>query len=390
MLEQAKKKKFLMISFVISILYALHFAIPLYAASTFLAKYIDTSYIGLVYAFAALVSLLLSTYIGKFIKKYHSYKSSIYILSGGIVSTACLSFVDNVYLVIILFSLHLIFVTLFLTIINFFIEEFEDARTTGETRGIFLTLLNSGILFSALFAGQILSLYSYTTLWLASAACLIPIIFLIRHNYEHIKDPKFKNPNIIPAIIYVMRDKNLFAVFLSIITLECFFITMAIYAPSVLKNNLDINIETYLSVILPFALIPFVIFPYQLGIIADKKYGEKEMLLIGLVMLVIISIIFPNITNMNLFLIAVFLFISRIGAALIESMCTIYFYKKVKAENISVIALFSSTRVIAWIIIPTISSLILSLGLSINYVFYTLAILFAYSVYKAKDLVDTR
>ena len=133
-----------------------------------------------------------------------------------------------------------------------------------------------------------------------------------------------------------------------------------------------------------------MIFPYQLGVIADKKYGEKEMLLIGLAMLIIVNIIFPNIDSIGLFTIAVFLFISRIGAALIESMGTIYFYKKVKADNISIIALFSSTRVIAYIIMPLISSVILSLGLSISYIFYFLSVLFAYSAYKAKDLIDTK
>ena len=390
MLDQAKKKKFLMISFVISVLYALHFAIPLYAASTFLGKFIDTKYVGLIYSFAAVLTFLSTIYIGKIIKRYHSYKTSLYILITGIVATSCLAFATNVYIVVFLFCINMICSFLFLTILNFFVEEFEDARTTGETRGIFLTLLNAGILFSALFAGQILSLYSYTILWLVSAACLIPVIFLIRHNYEHVKDPKFKNPNMMLAINNIKRDKNLFAVFLSILILECFFITMAIYAPGVLKNNLNISIETYLSVILPFALIPFVIFPYQLGVIADKKYGEKEMLLIGLAMLIIVNIIFPNIDSIGLFTIAVFLFISRIGAALIESMGTIYFYKKVKADNISIIALFSSTRVIAYIIMPLISSVILSLGLSISYIFYFLSVLFAYSAYKAKDLIDTK
>jgi hypothetical protein len=194
----------------------------------------------------------------------------------------------------------------------------------------------------------------------------------------------------LPAIKQIIKDKDIFAIFVSIMTLECFFVTMAIYAPSVLKNNLDIGIETYLSVILPFALIPFVVFPYQLGVIADKKYGEKEMLLIGLFILIIINIVFPNINDVKIFTVAAFLFLARIGAAMIESMCTIYFYKKVKAENISMISLFSSTRVLSYLVMPLISSIVLSLGLSISYIFYVLTILFAYSIYKVKDLVDTK
>jgi predicted MFS family arabinose efflux permease len=371
-------------------LYALHFAIPLYATSTFLEQYIPTAYIGTLYSVSALMTLVLVIYMGKIVKKYHSYKTSMYILSLGILSTVGLAFSQNPYLISSLFFINMVCSFLFLTIINFFIEEFEDPTATGETRGIFLTLINSGILLSALFAGQILSLYSYNVLWLVSASCLVPIFFLIKHNYAHIKDAKIKNPNMLPAIKQIIKDKDIFAIFVSIMTLECFFVTMAIYAPSVLKNNLDIGIETYLSVILPFALIPFVVFPYQLGVIADKKYGEKEMLLIGLFILIIINIVFPNINDVKIFTVAAFLFLARIGAAMIESMCTIYFYKKVKAENISMISLFSSTRVLSYLVMPLISSIVLSLGLSISYIFYVLTILFAYSIYKVKDLVDTK
>jgi MFS family permease len=368
----------------------MHFAIPLYAASTFLSKYVETSSVGLIYSLMGILSLIFTFYLGRFVKIHHSYNTAMMILITGFISTISLSFLEDKVLIITAFIISNICSFLFFSVLNLFIEEFDTDGKTGETRGIFLTLLNSGILFSALFAGQILSISSFSVLWIVSACCLIPIMFLIKHNYANVRDPKFKNPNMFLAIKHMTRDKNLFAVFVSILVLECFFVSMAIYAPTVLQNNLNINIDRYLSVILPFALIPFVIFPYQLGIIADKKYGEKEMLLTGISILIMISLIFPNITNMNIFLIAIFLFISRVGAALVESMCTIYFYKKVKADDISIIALFSSTRVIAYIFMPLISSIILSSGLSITYVFYALAIFFLYSVYKAKDLVDTK
>ncbi len=390
MLDKNKKKHLLMISFIISILYALHFAIPLYVTSTYLANFIETSYIGVVYSFMGLFSFLLSVYLGRFVKKYHSYNTSLLILLTGFVSTLSLSFLTETWMVILAFVISNTCSFLFFSILNFFIEEFDSDGKTGETRGIFLTLMNVGILFAALSAGQILSLYSFSVLWIVSASCLIPILFLIKQNYAHIPDPNFRNPSMLSAVKHVMHNKNLFAVFLAVLAMECFFVTMAIYAPTVLNNNLNISLETYLSFILPFALIPFVIFPYQLGIIADKKYGEKEMLIIGVVMLILISIIFPNINNVSLFTVAIFLFISRIGASLVESMCTIYFYKKVNAGEISIIALFSSVRVIAYIIMPLISSIILSFSLPIAYIFYFLSLMFIYSLYKLRNLVDTK
>ncbi len=390
MLDKNKKKHLLMISFIISILYALHFAIPLYVTSTYLANFIQTSYIGIVYSFMGLFSFLLSMYLGRFVKKYHSYNTSLLILLIGFVSTLSLSFLTETWMIVVAFVLSNTCSFLFFSILNFFIEEFDSDGETGETRGIFLTLMNVGILFAALSAGQILSLYSFSVLWTISAACLIPIMFLIRHNYAHIPDPKFRNPSMLSAVKHVMHNKNIFAVFLALLSLECFFVTMSIYAPTVLKNNLDISLETYLSFILPFALIPFVVFPYQLGVIADKRYGEKEMLVIGIIMLIIIGIVFPNISNVSMLTVALFLFISRIAASLVESMCTIYFYKKVNAGEISIIALFSSIRVIAYIIMPLFSSVILYSGLSIAYIFYFLALMMIYSLYKLKNLVDTK
>jgi pyrroline-5-carboxylate reductase len=107
-------------------------------------------------------------------------------------------------------------------------------------------------------------------------------------------------------------------------------------------------------------------------------------------MLIIIGIVFPNISNVSMLTVALFLFISRIAASLVESMCTIYFYKKVNAGEISIIALFSSIRVIAYIIMPLFSSVILYSGLSIAYIFYFLALMMIYSLYKLKNLVDTK
>ena len=95
-------------------------------------------------------------------------------------------------------------------------------------------------------------------------------------------------------------------------------------------------------------------------------------------------------TNLNLFTVAIFLFISRAGASLIETMCEVYFYKKVTASQISTITLFSQIRLMSYLIMPLISSIILILSIPISYVFYILGFIFIYALHKVRFLIDTK
>jgi MFS family permease len=88
------------------------------------------------------------------------------------------------------------------------------------------------------------------------------------------------------------------------------------------------------------------------GILSDRKIGEKEFLITGLIIMFIATLFIPMI-NTPLFLTwALVLFATRIGASLVEVSSESYFFKQVKEEDTGLISLFRLTRPLAYVISP--------------------------------------
>ena len=296
----------------------------------------------------------------------------------------------NKYIIILGVILHLIFSALLGFIINIFIEEFSDNENKGRIRGVFLTLFNTGILISPLIAGQILNVtkYNFKIVYLISAVFLIPMILLIREYYKNISDPVFRKINILGSIKSILKNKDVSGIMLAMLLLESFYSLMIIYMPIYIITYTNLNLSEYVGVILPFALIPFVLIPYETGILADQKIGEKELLFSGFFILILSIIIIFNSTNSNLVFWSLVLALSRVGASLIETMVFTYFFKKVKTTEISTITIFSNLRTISYVITGLLSGLIMYFTSDIKIIFYifiTIIIISLFKIYKIKD-----
>src|SRR3972149_2289795 len=101
-------------------------------------------------------------------------------------------------------------------------------------------------------------------------------------------------------------------------------------------------------------LLPFVIVQYPLGKLADK-IGEKELLNIGIIVMSFATLAIPFLGSANFFLWAGVLFLTRVGAAMVEAMTEIYFFKKINTEDSEVISFFRNTYPVAFIFAPLIA-----------------------------------
>jgi MFS family permease len=385
-----EKKKLLVVGFVVTLLYSLHLAIPLYINSTLLAKYFLKENINLIYILSGIFSLFFAIYISKFVKKYHNYNTTLAIMLVDFVFTLLLGLSQNIYVVGFSFIITAITISALYITLNLFIEEFSDHRDEGVVRGIFLTLLNTGILLSPLIAASALANIGFSGIYIVSAIMLIPMSILIRHYYKNVSEPKYKNISFRKGIVETLRDKNIFGVMSAMFALECFYLTLVIYLPLFLLQNTNISMTTYLGVIMPFVLIPFVILPYQMGMLADKKTGEKEFLLLGLGIISICLFLIPFIDSNSIFLWGGILFISRVGAAILETMIFTYFFKKTEKGDAGLVALFGNMRTIATIAVPIVGAILLYLSGKIDYVFIAVALFVACSIIPASKIIDTK
>jgi len=344
------KNKLLLATLLMTVLYALHYGIPLYATSTYLHMYFGSSTISILYVIASIITLLASIHIAKYIKRFHTYQFTLGLVIAEIITTIAFATTTNPLFIGLFFVTHFCLQVLLYICINIFIETFSNHKETGSIRGIFLALLNMGILISPVLAGAILSISSFQALYIVASCILIPFIFFLHRYMSHIEEPAYHSLDMVKAAKRAWKNPDLRGALIAALILECFYSVMIIYSPIYL-TSLGIPLTVYLATILPFALLPFVVLPYELGYLADTKIGEKELLILGLIIVAISLFLIVIIRSPDILLWTAVLVVSRIGASFVETMTFTYYFKKIEAEDASLTALFSNMRTLAVVVI---------------------------------------
>lgn len=343
------KNRLLIVTYLMTFLYALHYAIPVYATSSYLHKFFSSSIVSAAYLVGSIFALFLSVHIAKSIKKYHTYRFTMGVTLLEILVVVLFGVVENAYLLLPLFVIHFALQALLFVSLNVFMESFSAHANVGSIRGLFLAVFHVGILISPVIGGYVLSVSTFAVLYILAALVLIPYLFLVHHYLGHIKDPAYHTIDLFDALRKTFKNKNLRAAVTAKFLVECFYAVMVIYSPVYLAT-LGIPLTTYLGFIIPVALIPLVILPYELGYLADTKYGEKEMMLIGLLTLTVTAFVCVLLTTSNVLIWALVLLISRIGASLVDTMAYTYYFKKIGPEDSSFTALFTNMTSMAVVV----------------------------------------
>jgi MFS family permease len=384
------KNKLLIVSYLLTLLYALHYGIPLYASSSYMHQFYGSSTVSFLYMLGSIAALLGSMSIAKYIRKFHTYGFTMGLVVAEIIVTIAFGVTENPYLIGPFFIIHFLLQTLLYICLNVFIESFSKHAETGSIRGLFLTLLNIGILISPIIAGAILSIASFPMLYIIASCMLIPFLFLVRIYLYHIEEPAYESVDMLQALRMAWHNKNIRAALIAEFVVQCFYAVMIIYSPIYLAT-IGIGLPVYLTLILPFALIPLVVLPYELGYLADTKYGEKELMVGGLLIIAVTTFLCVVVTSSNPAVWIVILIGSRVGAACVETMAFAYYFKKVGPEDASLTALFSNTLSFATIAVG-------ALGIAIGpflverpqLMFLVLGIVVLWSISYVLPMKDTR
>jgi MFS family permease len=204
------------------------------------------------------------------------------------------------------------------------------------------------------------------------------------------REPAYHQINLIEAATKAFSNKNLRAAVIGELVVQAFYATMVIYSPLYL-TAIGIPLTSYMMVILPLALIPLVVLPYELGYLADKKFGEKEMLIIGLLILTVTTFLFVVISTKALWVWVLLLLCSRIGASFVETMSFTYYFKKVGVEDPSLTALFINMQGMGTLLVGTIGVIIAPfLGDRPQLMFVVLGCAILWSISYVLPMKDTR
>ena len=370
-------------------IFAISDALLAYGQSTYLNQYFGLQLVGLIFFLAYFFTFIITNLYPNLIAKYSNFKTAI--LSIVLRLVCFIIFIINASPLSVGLAFIIFIASLILTFINLdiFLEAFTKNATTGVTRGVYFTIYNLGWLVSPFLAGEILFYYSFNLLFylcLILNLVLLIILYVRFKNFgNHYAKKQFKIYN---TLAHILKNRDLRKIFTVSFLLQLFYAVEVVYGPIYLNQNIGLNWEQ-IGIIFTFMLIPFVIFQYPAGYLADKYWGEKEILFVGMILMAASSIIMGYFTSLNLIMWAIILFLGRTGASLVEIMRETYFFKKVDVENIDVINSFRSTIPLAYLIAP-IMAVFLTYYSQFNYLFIILGIILIFGLWPILTLRDTK
>jgi len=369
--------------------YAIHYAITLYIESSFLSKFVPTGSVGLIFTSAAIMSIVMLFNLPPLLRRFGNYKLLLTAATIEATSLFLLAVLPIQEAVILFFITHLVFLNIIYFSLTIFLESFSNDETTGNSRGIFLSILSTAILAGPLIAGSLLNNGSYQKIFALSGLLILPVLFIIGKHLRDFTDHNYAGISFIETFTSIIREKNLRHVFIVQFLLQFFYGIMIIYTPIYLHTELGIPMSKILGVIMPIALLPFVIFPYIIGNLADKKYGEKEMMFIGFLILGIATASLTFIESNVVLVWAFALFLTRIGATFVETMAETYFFKQIDASGTHIISFFRNMNSFSYLISPVIASAFLSI-FDYRFIFLGLGVLMLVGLRYSFILKDTK
>lgn len=374
---------------VIGFIYTLHIVLPMYSNSSFLSLFADERTVGLIYMAGAVVSILaylISPYI---IRRFGNYATSIALiiiqigLFWGIISS------DSGVAIAIFFILQAAVVSLIGLSLDIFLEAYTDGHHVGTVRGLYTTVLNASWLIGPLLGGMLINgSDNYRDTYIAALAMLFPLLYLIHRNFPRFKDPNYMHLSPWQLIKHISTNKNWVKLFGANIILQTFYAWMVIYSPIYLHNTVGFSWEE-IGVILTIMLIPFPLIQYELGKLADKKYGEKEIMAIGFFVIGVSTVGLSLITSTSLLVWALMLFMTRMGAAAVEIMMEVYFFKTVPTRDTATLGMFRITRPVSNFIAPLITGASLLFTTHGN-IFVVIGVIALLGLYPALTIKDTK
>ena len=135
-------------------------------------------------------------------------------------------------------------------------------------------------------------------------------------------------------------------------------------------------------------LLPFALIQYPLGRLADLKYGEKEMMAAGFIIMGLSTMALPLFSVKSVAVWAFALLITRIGAATVEIMIETYFFKTVSPRDSAVLGSFRITRPLSYFIAPIITLFGLYITTAPN-IFLIVGMIALIGLYPALTIKDT-
>lgn len=324
-------------------------ALLTYIGSTYFKEVIQSDNVSIFYIISFVIILAGLFKLNRIIEGFGRARTLMTLVAVQIGVLFALQFVAVSWMGAILFMAYYIFYAIIMVVFDIILEAYSTDGKTGRVRGAYLSVWNFGFLIGPLLSVYLLENFGFDMIFMVSMF-LYMIIFLVvfvalNDIQGHVEKKNLSTKNTFHTF---KKNKNLINIYWSAFTLRFFYAVMTIYMPLYLR---DIGLSWGdIGIIFSIMLVPFIFIQYPAGVLADRKFGEKEMLFIGSCIIIVTLVLMYYVREPIFMFWVIVLFVSRIGAALVEAMQDSYFYKQVSESDISVINFFRSTRAVAYVV----------------------------------------
>ena len=374
--------------YILGFLFALHATLPIYINSSFLSLISPEKFVGIIYSIGSIATILTFFIIPSILRKFGGYQVAISFILLDLLSLISLAFLKSHLLLIFFFIINLVTIAIIGFIIDLFLENSSSDSKTGKIRGVFLTSVNIAWIISPLIVSFVLTDSDYSKIYIGSAALLLPALFIVKHNLKNFKNKSYDKIPVIITIKGIWNNKDIRNIFMVSFLMQFFFAWMVIYTPLYLHNQIGFD-WGQIGILFSVMLLPYVLTELPLGKIADDKLGEKEIMSVGFIIMAISTGIISFMSNNNFFLWMAILFITRVGASMVEVMSETYFFKKIDISQMPTVSIFRTAKPFAYIIAP-ITATILLYFIEFKLIFVILGFLMFYGLKFSLALKDTR
>lgn len=369
-------------------LFSVSIALVSYINSSLLEIYVGKGYIGIVYIVASVITILGLLEMPKILTRFGNRQATFISCSLTFLSLGLLAFGNNIFIILPAFILYFVSVGLVIASLDVFIEDFSKNSSIGTLRGFYLMVISLAWVIAQLISGSIISKSSFLGIYLLGAGFMALVMIIFVFFLHDFKDPEYKKISIPKTIKSFIQNKNISHIYVSSLVLQFFYAWMVIYTPIYLHEYIGFG-WNQIGIIFSIMLLPFVILDFPLGKLSDK-IGEKKMLLVGFSIITLSTLIIPFIREPALWIWALVLFVTRVGAATVETMNESYFFKIIREEDADEISFFRNAPSVSYIIAPLIATPVLFLIPSFKYLFFILGAIMLTGLWISIRLKDVK
>ncbi len=340
-----------------------HFFLVIYIITPYLATFMPGSATGLVVSFGAIITLSIFPWMPKLVRKYGTRHLAIYFGLAQIGLLGILAVGPAPLATVILVALACATSPLISYQMDLLLEAtVAKEEATGRIRTLFLTAGNIALVFAPLAIGVLLgTTEAYWRVFAVAALTLIPfVLFMSLRPLPHGTGTTLIS--FAEALQCLLKDKDTRATITAHATLQFFYHLAPLYIPLYLHSVLGIP-WSQLGWMLMIMLLPFVLLEYPAGWLADRKWGDKEIMVVGFILTGLSFAALALVTSdTTILVILAIITLTRVGASIVEATSEGHFFRRVSKNDDASVGIFRMTRPVAALVAPIVGSIILTVS----------------------------